>query len=160
MYPNNWRGRDFTDKELDQIADLIERFYTADYRPIDKRRYTRAALQFAQDVNLIEMREKRLRPVKESRVFSAAYYAPVGAAWRIFRRRIMAEDQVGYSITKSKGWEYLGPWYSTSFHFTQNDEMEMMQILQGFDSFGLLWFQHSGTVWDIRIREGQQSTVA
>jgi hypothetical protein len=142
---------EFTEKEIKQIAALIELFTSASDAPIDRRRYEPQVVRFAERSGLARMRDGRLRPGTSSYLFSIPNDAPASAVWHIFRNRVMKEDKVGYSITKSDGWKWLNIFPRGNNNHTQKDEDEMMEILHGLHIFGFLIFQHAGSIWDICV---------
>jgi hypothetical protein len=165
---NRFGDREFIDEELAQIVTLIIRFLTEDDTAISKSKFSPLVLEYAERSRLIIKRPgrmgqpTRLRLVASSAVFDIKRDVPVGALWILFRRYILPEEQksVGHSITKSKGWEYLKIRYEGQPGFNLDDEAEMIEVLHGFMMFGLIWFQHAGSIWDISVRDLEKERAA
>jgi hypothetical protein len=135
----------FSDKEIDQIVDLVKIWVSGSTNPIDRRKYTKDVLYWATRYNLIIMgkdvkewdyqAEKETHPwyVKKwgknryyttgGSDFDCEYGLPVEALWRLTQP--IFKNGKGFStITKSKEWHNLNTYCSQDSTWDTIDEYE------------------------------------
>ena len=154
----------FSDKEINQIVDLAERWVSADtFVPIDKRHYTKLVMKYAQeDASLTERREDgRTYISRNARGFDYEYNLPPEALWRLFVKHIFrptGEYSQGGSISKSAGWLELNIYpHGHRFH-TDKDLESMQRILIRLQQWHYVIFQNAGSIWLITQLEGRGLT--
>ena len=146
-------------KQIERIAELVERFCTADMNlKIDRRRYDREIINWAICHGLIRRDSDGVLSLAErSYMFDEMRSTPIEALWLIFRRRIMQDtDHTGQSIRYSKGWRYFNTYPDGSRFYEQRDYDEQVYIIKRLAAYGYLYFQSGGDVWDVWIKPEYQ----
>lgn len=176
-----WVIYEFTDKEIDQIVELVKLWSAGNGLPIDRRRFTRQVLKYAEYWGLIKQgkdcvnwnwetsQEELAWYVKsperwyisnELNKFDPVYNMPQEALWRIVKEIIETSPTyngciVGYSITKNPLWQYLNLYNANSSSFSNDDLEQMSRIFNTLAQFRYVIFQQAGSIWQITNTENQ-----
>lgn len=157
----------FSDKEIDQINQLVNLYNAGSIAPIDMRRYTKQVKRYAKSMKLIvdateymewdwKEEKKVYKPwVDPKRFYIGRWFdlllLPQECLWRLLKP--MIEERKGYSITKLNGWLDVGIWpVGHKFH-KKEDYEQMMELLLELDKWHYIIFQYAGDVWQITVTE-------
>lgn len=117
--------------------------------PIDARKWSKATLNRAYIIGLIEKGSSRKWQFANHFDFSLMMDAP--ALWALTKDMIEAHS--GYSITTAKGWNKLNIYCKSDTLFSNRDIEDIERILNTLAAYGYIWFNGAGSVWHITIQE-------
>lgn len=171
-----WGVYEFSDKEIEQIVELVHKWADGSSSPIDCRKFTKQVRQWAENWSLIqkgtEMPQTKYNSetqewdypwyVKqwgknryyihsELRLFQPIRYIPQEALWRILKP--MIQERQGFSISTLRDWYTLGIEPNGTKYHKDDDLVEMMFALGELSKWGYIIFQHAGSIWQITITE-------
>lgn len=137
----------FTDSEVNQVCELF-RSICAGALKFDLRKLSKNVRDYAFRWGLLERDEK-------GQVVPKSYIGwrdlPIEAVWRIIRPAFGTENSKGRSIAKSQVWYDLNIFPDGSRHHSANDLEEITECLIRLQSYGYVWAQFGGSVWEITI---------
>jgi hypothetical protein len=152
----------FSDKEIDQICELVKKWGRGDiYLPIDARRFTKQVKEYALNWRLLEKRNGRLFLKSSSSWYNSTpglfnvRYLPTEAQWRLVEPMLRTDGSTGYSIVNNKLWENLGITPQNNKHATEQDLCEKEDILLELSGHHYINFLMAGSVWRIYTEERQ-----
>jgi len=108
--------------------------------------------------------------ISDGHQFSYVHYLPPEAMWRMVSP-ILDRGKGYHTITSAKEWQNFGIWCSQDKEWDKIDEYKMLKeeveipysqtrfipfmidILNMLSSWGYIWFQYAGTVWQVTIRK-------
>lgn len=160
----------FSDKEINQIVELVHLWSTGSMLAVDRRKHTKQVINYATRWNLIikgcdivewdyktETRgmpywAKANRYYPKMRSFNPVWDLPQEVLWRLVEPMIKF-DHIGFSITKNKGWQVFGIWQNGTKQFKEDDCWidQMRDILNKLASWSYIIFQYAGSVWQITL---------
>lgn len=76
---------------------------------------------------------------------------PIAAIWEIILPAFNGEHVKGRSIARSDIWLDLNIWPEGNSHHTPRDRDEIEELLIRLQSYGYLWAQFGGSIWEICI---------
>lgn len=181
MNTYDWLGiYQFTDAEIDQIIQLCQQWSMGPIKAIDRRKYSPNVQKYACAVNLLNWQCKkhgteadniwlacercaskwptsqyfRLVFPKDLHQFSPRHHLPLEALWRIVKEHIlMNQASIGFSAASKQGWWHLGIAPDGHKWATEKDYTQKLDILHHLATYGLIIFQHAGSVWQITVKE-------
>lgn len=155
---------DFSDKEIDQIVQMVKDWAAGSERPIDRRRISRQVLRWAETWGLArrgaDMRDWRGELpwfVEDAQRFYytggkdfwGAWVLPQEALWRLVEP--MLQDSRGRSIARDRRWNELGLYAEGQAGWNDKALDEIVRVLVGLDQWGYLVFQYAGSTWVITL---------
>lgn len=165
----------FSDKEIDQIVKLVQKWATGSLTPIDRRRYSKQVLDYAERYKLIKKgSDMKMKPfldendnmgmrlpdwvkpdryhISDDDIFDPAWNLPQEVLYQILKPAL--EKSSGRSIVRSKVWLQLNiaP-EGHKWHNGFDDIKRMMNILNNLMSWNYIIFQYAGDIWRIELTE-------
>lgn len=121
---------------------------------IDRRRYNRATLRWAERRGLIQKEEDGTWVWGSSYRYDVIRDTPIEVLWKLFEEYLMPEEHCGYSLGRRKGWLDLGIYPIDHAHHTQRDRDDIESCLLRLAQYNKIWFQACADIWDVRKRKG------
>lgn len=138
----------FSDKEIDMICTLVRKWTLGHITLIKRASLTKQVIKYALDWGLLELRGKRLYfPLYSS--FRPRYDLPTECLWRMVKPMLSTEHHTGYTIVNNPLWSSLNIYPQNSIHAKDGDMEEKQDILLELDKHHYIFFQFSGTTWNI-----------
>jgi hypothetical protein len=136
----------FTDSEVDQLCWLY-REICAGALKVDLRKLSGGVKKFVFFWGILKRADGSVDI--NSRV--GWQDLPIEAVWRIVKPAFKGERSKGRSIARSEVWSNLNLFPEGHRHHKPSDLGEMMDCLIRLQSFGYVWAQFGGSVWEITI---------
>lgn len=145
-----WNTWTLLDKECSQIIGLVEAWSRGSQK-IDRRRYTKMVIRFADKAGLIAKRDDgryyTSSDLVDHRYFFPDTDLPPQILWRMVEP--IVGQHSGYSIIKNPDWCNLNIYPEGSRSHSERDVKAIEVILMVLERAGFIDFQTAGTTWRI-----------
>lgn len=138
--------------EPGQLMRMIEERQRGSLK-IDRRRYNRATLRWAEHWGLLQRQEDNTLSYGSSYQFDAIRDAPIEILWTLFEKHIMPDEHAGYSLGKRKGWIELNIYPINHPSHSLRDRDDIEHCLLRLAQHNKLYFQACADIWDVRKRK-------
>ena len=155
---------DFSDKEIDQIVEMVKNWGGGDTSPIDRRKVSRQVMRWAEGWGLVKrgsdmcdwdgsvpwfVKDAGRFYYSSGQDFMGVWVLPQEALWRLVEP--MVRDRRGHSITRDSRWNELNIYAEGQTGWSARALGEMIRVLCILDQWGYLVFQYAGSVWAITL---------
>lgn len=152
QFKDRWNSEPFASKEIDQLlwvaAELVSGVST-----IDARRLSPKVRRWLEHWNYCEKTPAGFAFTSLACGQYSSSWLPLEALWRVVSPMLGDSRSAGHSICKNHGWRVLNVFSADQALYSTRDEETIADVLATLDSYGYIYFQSAGSVWEVTERK-------